>query len=358
MKPFKQANAAYESWLRAQLLGDIVERDLHEKWDKMRGGPFPFLRATYCRWAETILDLCPELAGCPQVLAVGDIHLENYGTWRDEDGRLVWGVNDFDEAAEMPYPLDLVRLATSALLARPSRDASDKEVCAAILEGYAKGVSDPQPFILDEKRAWLRALVAVPEEERAHFWKKIDDLEAPKKSCAERYRKAIMAAMPDGACEPVKLCPRTAGTGSLGRPRWVGIANWRGGRVVREAKALVASGWTRTPGRGEARLRCGEIASGRYRAPDAWYAVADAIVVRRLSPNNRKIEIAAQPDDLLDLRMLRAMGAELANVHLGTGDRRAAVIRDLSNQKGGWLREAAHVAAKFVNRDYEEWTGP
>ena len=52
------------------------------------------------------------------VLAVGDIHLENFGTWRDADGRLVWGVNDFDEAAEMPYVLDLIRLATSALVAR------------------------------------------------------------------------------------------------------------------------------------------------------------------------------------------------------------------------------------------------
>ena len=58
------------------------------------------------------------------MLAVGDIHLENFGTWRDADGRLVWGVNDFDEAAEMPYALDLIRLATSALVARqgPRRD--------------------------------------------------------------------------------------------------------------------------------------------------------------------------------------------------------------------------------------------
>ena len=48
------------------------------------------------------------------MLAVGDIHIENFGTWRDNDGRLIWGVNDFDEAAEMPYALDLVRLTTSA----------------------------------------------------------------------------------------------------------------------------------------------------------------------------------------------------------------------------------------------------
>ena len=34
----------------------------------------------------------------PAVLAVGDLHTENFGTWRDAEGRLIWGINDFDEA--------------------------------------------------------------------------------------------------------------------------------------------------------------------------------------------------------------------------------------------------------------------
>jgi hypothetical protein len=357
MTPFKQSNAAYESWLRQQLKGDIVERDLRKKRKRMKDGPFPFLRATYWRWAETILDICPELTNSPQVLAVGDIHLENYGTWRDDDGRLVWGVNDFDEAAEMPYPIDLVRLATSALLARPARGLAGKDICAAILQGYRRGLSDPRPFVLDEKRAWLRALVVVPEKDRAGFWKGIDELKPGKKRPAARYRKAIVSAMPDRACEIIKICPRSAGTGSLGRPRWVGVADWHGSRVVREVKALVRSGWTLIPGRGSPRLRCKDIAFGRYRAPDAWYAVVDGIVVRRLSPNNRKIEIKKQPDELLDPRMLRAMGYELANIHLGTGDRREVIMRDLSKRKRGWLRQAARSAVKFVKREYRQWSG-
>ena len=115
-----KSTQSYEDWLRELLGKEIVEKDLDTKHEKMVDGPFPFLRATYWRWAETILQVCPELANAPSVLAVGDIHLENFGTWRDEDGRLVWGVNDFDEAAEMPYVLDLVRLATSAVLVRPA----------------------------------------------------------------------------------------------------------------------------------------------------------------------------------------------------------------------------------------------
>ena len=102
MLEIHQSVKGYEGWLRRQLGREFVEKDLAQKHDKMRESPFAFLRATYWRWAETILEICPDAASAPQVLAVGDIHLENFGTWRDADGRLVWGVNDFDEAAEMP----------------------------------------------------------------------------------------------------------------------------------------------------------------------------------------------------------------------------------------------------------------
>src|SRR6188474_2480682 len=89
----------YEAWLRAELHGDLNEEDLAEKHEKMAADAFQFLRATYWRWAETIYDECPDLkreskvlAGlktAPPVLAVGDIHVENFGTWRDAEGRLV-----------------------------------------------------------------------------------------------------------------------------------------------------------------------------------------------------------------------------------------------------------------------------
>ena len=113
----RAANRDYERWLARQLHGEIVDGDLVKKHKKMSESAFGFLRATYWRWAEAILDVCPNLANAPPVLAVGDIHLENFGTWTDREGRIVWGVNDYDEAADMPYILDLVRLATSAALA-------------------------------------------------------------------------------------------------------------------------------------------------------------------------------------------------------------------------------------------------
>src|SRR5690348_12556126 len=109
------ATRKYETWLGEQL--PLIGRDIELKHQRMSEGPFPFLRATFYRWAQTFPDVCPKLMSAPQVLGVGDLHVENFGTWRDIEGRLIWGINDFDEACRLPFTVDLVRLAASAHLA-------------------------------------------------------------------------------------------------------------------------------------------------------------------------------------------------------------------------------------------------
>ena len=169
----KRSADRYEAWLRKQLNGDLDEHDLAEKHDKMAKDAFQFLRATYWRWAETIDKACPVLKRGPQVLSVGDIHIENFGTWRDAEGRLVWGVNDFDEAARMPYVHDIVRLATSAVLAGAT-GITRQAICEAILAGYQQGLKDPRPIVLDREYEELRKVAVVSESERKDFWKKFD----------------------------------------------------------------------------------------------------------------------------------------------------------------------------------------
>ncbi len=357
----RAANRDYERWLAAQLKGDVVDGDLGRKQKKMADSAFSFLRATYWRWAETILEVCPDLAKAPAVLAVGDIHLENFGTWRDAEGRLIWGVNDYDEAAEMPYLLDPLRLATSAALATTPDQISLKAICANILEGYAHGLEAPEAFVLDRQHMWLRTRFVVGEAERAMFWQKIEnqhrDTLAKKQpeQPAGRWRKLFAGALPDPSIK-LTYWRRTAGTGSLGRPRWLGYALWRGGPLLREGKALVPSGWTRAHG-GGAGLRLNDIALGKFRAPDPWYAASGNLLMRRLSPNNRKINVEDRRDAarLLHPDLLWAMGRELAAVHLGTGDRRDALRKDLEKRKRRWFRTQVEAAAQFVAGEYTEW---
>src|SRR3979490_2118232 len=150
---FRKDNDAFEAWLAKQC--DVVAKDVDTKHRRMKKSAFIFLRATYFRWAKQIGKWGPELMNAPQALPVCDRHLENFGTWRDADGRLVWGVNDFDEAAVMPYPLDLVRLAASIRLASGG-SISNQAAAAALVKGYREGLAQPQPALLDEGETWLR----------------------------------------------------------------------------------------------------------------------------------------------------------------------------------------------------------
>ena len=138
------------------------------------------------------------------MLAVGDIHLENFGTWRDEEGRLIWGVNDYDEAAEMPYILDLVRLATSAALAATPSQISLKAICTNILEGYAHGLEAPEAFVLDRQHMWLRTRFVVGEADARHVLaedrKPVSRHRWPKKHPEQppaRWLKLFAGALPD-----------------------------------------------------------------------------------------------------------------------------------------------------------------
>jgi hypothetical protein len=253
----------------------------------------------------------------------------------------------------MPYVLDLIRLATSALIAAPDASPAPAVQCRAILKGYREGLSAPRPLILDRDLAWLRELVVVSEKQRAKFWKKI--AKAKEERAPAHYRRSLAAAMPERGLQ-LKTARRTAGLGSLGRPRWVAIADWRGAPIVREAKALVPSAWQRAPGR-SGKLRCAEIAGGRYRAIDPWLRFDSKLATRRLSPNNRKIEAGDDVSVLLGPQMLEAMGLDLAGVHLGTatGKSTAAVGRDFENRKSGWLLTAARNMAAAVKQDHAQW---
>ena len=145
----------------------------------MAESPFPFLRATFYRWVQRWPEVCPELAAAPAVLGVGDLHVENFGTWRDAEGRLIWGINDFDEAWPMPYTNDLVRLATSALLAgRENHLALDPDdACDAILEGYGKTLEQGGcPLVLAERHPWLREMATGNLRDPEPFWAKFDKM--------------------------------------------------------------------------------------------------------------------------------------------------------------------------------------
>jgi uncharacterized protein (DUF2252 family) len=174
MRNIFESTDAFEAWMRKRT--NVSERLLKRKHRQMAAGPFPFLRSTFYRWAEQWSRVCPELAQRPDdvLLVVGDLHVANFGVWCDSRKRQVWGINDFDEACELPFTSDLVRLATSAMLAAAEAeiDVKTNRVCALLLAGYRAGLRTGEPVLVNERHPTLVTLTRQTEEDPQTFWKK------------------------------------------------------------------------------------------------------------------------------------------------------------------------------------------
>jgi hypothetical protein len=294
------------------------------------------------------------------VLGVGDLHVENFGTWRDADGRLVWGVNDVDEAAMMPYTLDLVRLATSALLAneRGRLRLKPRQICQAILQGYQTAVATGgMAFVLEEHHPVLRGL-ALSADEPGPFWAKMEGLSPT--TIAAPLRRLLTSQMPAADLQ-VRILRRSAGIGSLGRPRVVALATWAGGLVAREAKALLPSAYAWAMGQRALAPQGAVLLARAVRCPDPSYRIKTVAgrpwVIRRLAPHCARIEL--RPKVLADRdeeqELLAAMGAETANLHLGTPRAAAAIRADLRHRKPRWLEDAATAMLAATMRDWTDF---
>ena len=350
---FKADNDAFEAWLGTKCA--VVTADLEFKHQRMGKDPFVFLRATYFRWAKQIEALCPDLAPAPAVPSVGDIHVENFGTWRDGDGRLVWGVNDFDEVATIPYPFDLVRLATSALLA-PQLTIRRSDALTAILSGYVDGLKAPRPTLVHEQAIWMRSLVQPSDAACAAFWQELDGY--PEVVPPPGVAAALVASLPDGS-DGVRFSSRRKGGGGLGRPRYVAAAQWRGGTVAREAKAWVPSAWGWAHGYDTNPSDYLALANGPFRSPDPDLRLDNGVryILRRIAPDSRKIDLGGSSSDQIDSKLLNAMGLDLGGIHASAKDQRPQIVADLQARRTGWLQEATTRAIAAVQRDFDSWHG-
>lgn len=358
---FHDATAGYEAWLAG--FGPLDAADLDYKHAQMRddADPFPFFRGTYYRWAQLWPEVCGDLKKSPEALAVGDLHVENFGTWRDGDGRLCWGVNDFDEADTLPYANDLVRLAASVLFARDAQKAGGlkavkfKPACEAILTGYGDTLrAGGDPFVLEERHAGLRALAMSADRDPVEFWKKLTKvLDSPAVAPPKAARAALTADLPSADLTPEFRRRPRVGVGSLGKARYVALAQWGGGWVARDAKAVTppATAWAAGDDRPS---RMAEAVKGAKRCPDPFYRAGPAWVARRLGPRCSRVELAGLGTAADVTELLRAMGAEAANVHLG--DRGAgAILADLVTRPAGWLADAAKAMEDAVAADWAAW---
>ena len=120
---------------------ELIEADpkaFRRKFRKMAADPFAFYRGSACLFYADVAELedrwADERTG--RVWIQGDLHAENYGTYMDAAGILVFDVNDFDEAYLGHFTWDLERMAASLALLGFSKALSD-ETIHEMIETYA-----------------------------------------------------------------------------------------------------------------------------------------------------------------------------------------------------------------------------
>ncbi|WP_430780411.1 DUF2252 domain-containing protein [Actinoplanes sp. G11-F43] len=138
--------------MRADFIIDVLTREFGQlmaqdpaafrrKFRKMAASPFAFYRGSaslfYADLSGDFRDGSFLDERTSRVWIHGDLHAENFGTYMNSDGHLVFNVNDFDEAYVGPFSWDLKRFAASVALLGYSKALSDEHI-SALVTGFAE----------------------------------------------------------------------------------------------------------------------------------------------------------------------------------------------------------------------------
>ncbi|UUN26366.1 DUF2252 domain-containing protein [Streptomyces sp. FIT100] len=148
--------------------GELLAADpaaFRVKFRKMAASAFAFYRGTACLFYH---DLARGQHAGPyldertsRVWIHGDLHAENFGTYMDSTGRLIFNVNDFDEAYVGPFTWDVKRLSASLALIGYTKALSDEQITELVriyaaayrerVHALATGAKNDEvpPFTLD-----------------------------------------------------------------------------------------------------------------------------------------------------------------------------------------------------------------
>ncbi|MFI5236214.1 MAG: DUF2252 family protein, partial [Gemmatimonadales bacterium] len=232
------------------------------KYRIMRGDPFAFLRGTAHLFHEDWPAGSP-LDATPLGWMCGDLHLENFGTFKGDNGLAYFDQNDFDEAALAPATRDLARFLCSLHLAGQRLGADREEstgLARAFLAAYRATLLTGAPRWVERAtaRGMVRRLLrGVRNRTRSQL---LAERTAPVKGrCRLRLDAGRALPADDDALEAVSEClahlpaeptapryyqvidlvRRVSGTGSLGLGRYVALVRGTGDGKKRRGMVLL-----------------------------------------------------------------------------------------------------------------------
>ncbi len=139
------SGAERESFIVGRLVdafSDLMAADpdaFRTKFRKMAADPFAFYRGSACLFYADVAERDDRWADerTSRIWIQGDLHAENFGTYMDGSGVLIFDVNDFDEAYVGHFTWDLQRFAASVALMCWQKALSDDTI-AQLIETFTR----------------------------------------------------------------------------------------------------------------------------------------------------------------------------------------------------------------------------
>jgi uncharacterized protein (DUF2252 family) len=224
---------------------------LNLKYRSMLVDSFAFFRGTchlfYEDWlADTVLNKAPSVWVC------GDLHLENFGSYKGDNRLVYFDINDFDEAVLAPCTWDVARFLTSVLVGARLLEVEESEalaLCSCFLETYVTTLGKGQARTVERETAVGMVkdlLLSLKERDRKKFLDqrtheadgkrklRIDEKRTQAASKEERVKVTDLlenwaSTQPDPKFfKALDVARRIAGTGSLGVERYVILVEGKG----------------------------------------------------------------------------------------------------------------------------------
>ncbi|WGS53830.1 DUF2252 domain-containing protein [Paraburkholderia sp. D15] len=334
------------------------------KYRAMRTSPFVFLRGT-CHLFYARLPRDKVLDEAPPVWICGDMHLENFGSYKGDNRLVYFDNNDFDEACLAPNLYELARLLTSVLVGASDLKLSRAQalaLCHTALDAYGAALAFGKARWIEGQtsvgmvRDLFDALASRPRaaylDRRTVLKGKTRVLKVDGKKAlpvSDEQRAAVTAFMNQfAASQPnpafyriLDVARRIAGTGSLGVDRYVMLVEGKGspdGNFLIDLKEALPSSVTphvRTPQptwHSEAQ-RVVDVQRRNQAVSQAFLHAVDfnqrSYVLRSLQPSEDRVALSDWNGDLPRLEAVINSMAELsAWAHLRSGGRQHSSIAD------------------------------
>jgi uncharacterized protein (DUF2252 family) len=386
--------------IKAFNLGREPER-LALKYQRMRASAFAFLRGTCHLFYEDWTKGGP-LDAAPLAWISGDLHLENFGSYKGDNRLGYFDLNDFDEAYLAPATWDLARFVTSLYLAADTLEIGDSDaraLGATFLDAYGSALHEGKARWVERSTAEgmvRRLLRRIKQRTRRelldamtsgrHKGRKFIIDGQHRLAVSRADRAAVVASMKTFAAS--EYCPedfsggylrvldvarRIAGTGSLGIRRFSVLVEGNGGPDgnfvldLKEARrsALAPYGTAPQPNWPNDATRVVVVQRrAEAIAPALLHVVTmgrSSFVLKELQPSIDRLTIdESTSGDDLGLIMV-TMGHLLGWSHLRGNGRQGSAIADELVTFGGerwWVRETLAYARKYrdvVKADYAEF---